>query len=294
MNIIKSIMKNEKKIIIIVVMTALLTYLSVFFFVPVFMAISGSFYDWNPLAGTRNYIGFENYKRMFSSNIFWVALKNTIYFASVAVIGKTALGLLFALMIHAIIKGKGFYRSIYFLPVITPTVAVAIIWKWVYHPRVGILNAFLMMFGINGQAWLSNSSLAMPSILAMTVWKDVGYAIIIFTAALLNLPKPIYEAAEIDGSSKFQAFRYITLPLLKPTFMFVFITSVISYFQTFTQIFIMTKGGPGISTFTLSYLVYHEGFRNYNFGYASAVALILFVLVLVVTIIQLKLLREDK
>lgn len=293
MKIIQAIQRNEKKIIIIVAMTALLTYLGIFFFIPVIMAVSGSFYNWNPLAGTRDFIGLDNYIRMFESNLFWTSLLNTLYFASVAVIGKTVLGLLFSLLIFSIGKRMSFYRSIYFLPVITPTVAVAIIWKWIYHPRVGILNAFLAMFGIGGQTWLNDSTLAMPSILAMTVWKDVGYAIIIFLAALLNLPKPLYEASQIDGCNKFQTFKYITLPLLKPTFLFVFITSVISYFQTFTQIFVMTKGGPGTSTHTLSYLIYYEGFKNYNFGYASAIALILFILVMIVTVIQLKLLKEE-
>jgi len=293
MKIIHAIQKNEKKIIITVAMVALLAYLITFFFIPVIMAASGSFHDWNPLAGTRDFIGLDNYRRMFQSNLFWTSLKNTVYFTSVAVIGKTVLGLLFSLLIFSIGKRMSIYRSIYFLPVITPTVAVAIIWKWIYHPRVGILNAFLAMFGIGGLTWLNDSTLAMPSILAMTVWKDVGYAIIIFIAALLNLPKPLYEAAQIDGSNKFQSFKYITLPLLKPTFLFVFVTSVISYFQTFTQIFMMTKGGPGTSTHTLSYLIYYEGFKNYNFGYASAIALILFVLVMIVTLIQLKLFKED-
>ena len=282
------IFKNQQTLIIATAVILMLGFYSIFFLIPVANGIIGSFYEWNPIEGTKFFIGFENYKYLFASSLFWISLKNTILFTTVSVIGRTFLGLLLAVGLHSIVKGKKYLRSAYFLPVIMPIVAVSIVWKWIYHPRIGMLNMILMMFGITGKNWLGDSTLALPSVLMMTIWKDVGYAVIIFMAALLNVPKTLHEAAEIDGANKWQVFYSIVLPTIKPTIVFILITSLISYFQSFVQIFIMTKGGPGTSTYVLSYLIYNEAFVKYNFGYASAIAVILFLIIIFITIIQKK------
>jgi len=294
-NLKDKLIKNQQFLIIGVAVILMILFYSIFFLIPVFKGVLGSFYEWNPIEGTKDFIGIGNYKFLFSSPLFWISLKNTLLFTLLSVVGRTVLGLLLAVGLHSTMKGKNYLRSAYFLPVIMPIVAVSIVWKWIYHPRIGLLNMVLMMFGITGENWLGNSSLALPSVLMMTIWKDVGYAVIIFMAALLNVPKSLYEAAEIDGANKSQIFFKIVLPTIKPTIIFIVITSLISYFQSFVQIFIMTKGGPGTSTYVLSYLIYNEAFVRYNFGYASAIAVILFLIIIFITIIQKKfIIGEDE
>ena len=212
----------------------------------------------------------------------------------VSVVLRTVLGLLFAVSIVSICKGRNVIQSLYFLPVIMPIVAIAIVWKWIYHPRVGLLNFILAAFGFGGASWLSDASLAMPAIIVMTVWKDIGYAIIIYIVAYLNIPKILYEASMLDGANERQKFFSITIPLLRPITIFIVITSLISYFQSFVPIFIMTKGGPGNTTNVLSYLIFNEAFKKYNFGYASALAVILFIIIMTVTAIQFKVLQKEK
>jgi len=150
----------------------------------------------------------------------------------------------------------------------------------------------LAAFGIVGKNWLMDKTLAMPAVIFMTAWKDVGYAVVIFMAALMNIPKSLYEAASIDGANGYKSFRHITVPMLKPTIIFIVITSLISYFQSFVQIFVMTEGGPGTATYVISYMIYNEAFENYRFGYASALSVILFIIILLITAIQLKVLSR--
>lgn len=283
---------DQKRLMIILAMGGLILFNIIFFIVPLVWGIAGSFYDWNPLTNENNFIGLSNYEEAFLSPIFKESLLNTVVFTVVTVALRTSLGLLFAVMINATTKGKQVIRSMYFLPVIMPLVAVAIVWKWLYHPRIGLLNMILAMFGIVGPNWLADPNLAMGSVIIMSVWKDVGYAIIIFMAAILNVDKSVYEASDIDGATKSQQFFKITIPLVKPTIIFIVITSLISYFQSFIQIMIMTQGGPNNKTNVISYLIFSEAFRNYRFGYASAISVILFVIIMIVTFIQFKVMGE--
>ncbi len=174
-----------------------------------------------------------------------------------------------------------------------PLIAVSIVWKWLYHPRIGLLNMLLAAFGIVGKNWLTSPDLSMPSIIAMTIWKDVGYTTIIFMAALLNVPAVLYEAAKIDGAKPFNIFTKITIPLVKPTIVFIVITSIISYFQSFIQIMIMTNGGPNNQTHVISLLIFKEAFTKYRFGYASSLSMVLFVIIMIVTFVQLKVIGRE-
>lgn len=270
----------------------MIAYYAVLFIYPLLTAVIGSFYLWNPLKGARSFIGLSNYQDLFQNPLFYVSLKNTVIYTIITVVGRVALSLIIAVGLISVTRGRDFLRGTYFLPAIMPIVAVSIIWIWVYHPRSGLMNMFLDMFGIGKQLFLKSPTQALYSVIGMVIWKDVGYAVIIFTAGLMGVPKEQQEAALIDGANRFQRFWNVTFPAISPTFTFVLITSMMGYFQSFVEIFMMTGGGPGTSTYVISYLIFHEAFKVYNFGYASTISIILFSLITVVTIIQLRWLRK--
>lgn len=283
-------MKKKSRVVKIAV-TLMVVFYTIFFVYPLLVSIVGSFFDWNPLNGSQAFIGIDNYVRMINDPLFIESLYNTFYFAIVVVIGRLSLGFLIALALYSITRYQELLRTFYFLPVIMPMVSVALVWEWMYDPRIGLINMFLATFGIVGPNWLSDTSLAMNSVIIMTIWKDLGYAVIIIMAGLLNVPKSQIEAAHIDGAKYWQVVKNVLIPAIKPTLIFVLITSIISYFQAFTQIFIMTEGGPGSSTTVIAYLIYNSAFNNFEFGYASALATTLFGIIMVITYFQLKLTR---
>ncbi len=274
----------------------MLCFYAVFFMLPLFSSIIGSFFNWNPLGGERAFIGWQNYQQMFRSPVFLVALKNTLFFTFFAVSGKTILALFLALAINSLGKrAQKIFRSLYFLPVIMPIVAVSIVWKWFYHSRVGLLNSFLLWLGLGEPInWLGRPDLVLPAVIVMSIWKDMGYALIIFIAALLNIPRDLFEAAHIDGVNGWQKLRFIILPSIRPTLIFIVITSLIGDFQSFVQIFIMTKGGPGNSSNVISYLIYNQGFVDYRFGYASAISVVLFFIIMLITFVQYQVMTREK
>ncbi len=269
-----------------------LLYYIVLFIYPLSIAIIRSFYDWNPLKGSQTFTGLKNYVHLFRNPVFVVSLKNTIIFTISSVIGRVAFSLLIALGLVSITKGRDFLRSTYFLPVIMPIVATSIIWVWVYQPNSGLLNMFLQAFGVGKQLFLKSPTQALPSVIAMVIWKDIGYSVIIFTAGLLGVPQDQKEAAWIDGANRRQVFVSVIFPAIIPTFTFVLITAMIGYFQSFVEIFIMTGGGPGTATYVISYMIFNEAFKGFNFGYASAISVILFTLITLITVIQLKILQK--
>ncbi len=284
--------ENQKKLIIFTAMSGLIIFNIIFFFIPLIYGVVGSFSSWNPLQGTMEFIGFDNYIAIFKSNLFRVSLKNTLWFSLSLVVLRTVFGLIIAAGLYAIKKNVDLLRSLYFLPVIMPIVAVSMVWEWVYNPRVGLLNMILAAFGIQGRNWLMDKSLSMSAVIFMTAWKDIGYAVVIFMAGLMNIPRNLYEAASIDGANGYKKFLNITVPMLKPTIIFIVITSLISYFQSFVQIFIMTDGGPGTATYVISFLIYNEAFKNYRFGYASALSVILFIIIMLITFVQYKIMSR--
>lgn len=271
------------------VVTFLVAYMAIFMVIPIVIAFAGSFHNWNPLNGTYKWIGLDNYIRMFQYPTFWVSMGNTVIFCIVVVAFRVVLGLGLAYAISSrMVKSKTFFRTIFYMPTVTPLVAVAYVWKIMYNPQFGLIDN---LFGLNIN-WLYSSKFALPAVMAMTIWKDFGYAVILFMSGLLSIPGDYYEASGIDGANAWQTFRYITLPLLRPTMILVVITSLISYLQAYVPVMVMTKGGPGTSTFLSSYLVYDQAFVKYNFGYASAIAFFILIFTAVLTLLSFKLIGE--
>jgi len=243
--------------------------------IPVAIAFTGSFHNWNPLNGTFDPVGLDNYRRLVTDPRLATSVTNTAAFGAVVITARVALGLALAMAIFSkATRFQTFFRALFYMPTVTPLVAVAYVWKMMYDPQVGAINS---IFGLNIN-WLFDSSFALPAIMIMTIWKDFGYAVILFLAGLYSLPEDVMEAASVDGASAWQKFLRVTLPLLRPMMIFVVITSLISYLQSFIQVLVLTEGGPGFSTFLLSFLIYDEAFVKYNFGYASAMAFGLLVL----------------
>lgn len=263
-----------------IVVTVMVIYFTVFLVVPIGIAFAGSFHEWNPLSGTYNFLGLANYIEVFTSGLFGQSMLNTLIFSVVVIFFRVGLGLAIAYAIYStLVKHKSFFRAVYYMPVVTPMVAVAFVWKFMYNPQIGTIN---QIFGLDVN-WLMNPKTALLAVMIMTIWKDFGYAVVMYMAGLYSLPADALEAAKVDGASAWQTFRYITLPLLKPMTLFVVITSIISYIQAYVQILIMTEGGPGTATYLASYIIYDEAFVKYNFGYASALSFVLFVITAVFT-----------
>ena len=275
-----------------------LLLIAVFFFLPVLAALLLSFTDFDIYAlGDLNrlrFVGFNNYLQLLQSPLFWTALGNTFYFVLVGGPLSVAVSLGAALLVNArLTRFPSFFRTAFFLPVVTTLVAVAVVWRYLYHPRYGLLNYGLSWLGIEPIDWLGDPNWAMSAIILMAVWKNFGFNMIIFIAGLQNIPMQLYEAARIDGASAWRQFRYLTLPLLGPTFLFVALMTMIGYFQVFAEPYVMTQGGPANRTLSVVLLMYEEGFRWWNMGYASAAAFVLFVLILAGTVLQLKLRRGE-
>ena len=263
-----------------IVVTVMVIYFTIFLVVPIGIAFAGSFHEWNPLSGTYNFLGLDKYIEVFTSGLFGKSMLNTLIFSVVVIFFRVGLGLAIAYAIYStLVKHKSFFRAVYYMPVVTPMVAVAFVWKFMYNPQIGTIN---QIFGLDVN-WLMNPKTALLAVMIMTIWTDFGYAVVMYMAGLYSLPADALEAAKVDGASAWQTFRYITLPLLKPMTLCVVITSIISYIQAYVQILIMTEGGPGTATYLASYIIYDEAFVKYNFGYASALSFVLFVITAVFT-----------
>ena len=274
-----------------------LALIGVFFFLPVVASLLLSITDFdiygiaNP-SNTR-FVGLENYSRLLRTPDFWLALRNTFYFAFVGGPLTIAVSLGAALLLSSkLVRFKGFFRTIYFTPFVTTLVAVAIVWKYLYHTRYGLFNYALGVIGIGPIDWLGDPHWAMPSIILMAVWKSFGYNMLIFIAGLQAIPEDLYDAAEIDGASAVRRFFSITLPMLAPTLVFVSVITMIGYFQLFAEPYVMTQGGPLRSTTSVVLLMYEEGFRWWRMGNAAAIAFVLFIVILLATLVQFRLQKE--
>lgn len=265
-----------------------------FFLLPVAASLLLSITDFDiyALADIRNIrlVALRNYRELLGNALFWKALGNTLYFTVVGGPLTVVVALTAALLVNSkAARFKPLFRTIYFAPVVTTIVAVAVVWKYLYHPRFGLLNRMLELIGIGPIDWLGDPHWSMPAIILLAVWKNFGYTMIIFVAALQAIPEELYEAARIDGASPLQQFRHVTLPMLAPTFLFVGIITAIGYLQIFPEPYVMTRGGPVNSTLSVVMLMYEQGFRWWNMGYAAAVAFVLFIFIGVATILQLRL-----
>lgn len=244
--------------------------------------------------GLPKFIGLENYSRLMQDAEVWMSLKNVFVYAVITVPIGVSLSLLLAVLLNTKIKGKGFFRCIYFLPVVSAPAAVALVWKWLYNNDFGLFNQILSIFGIQGPDWLGSVSMAMPSVAIVGIWSMVGYNMIILLAGLQDIPRELYEASEIDGAGPVQKFFKITVPMVSPTLFFVVVTTVISALQVFDTIYMMFK--PSAPSFrsvqSIVYLFYRYTFQNYNKGYGSTIVVMLFVIIMILTAIQLKLQKK--
>ncbi len=257
----------------------------IFSLFPILFAAYIMFTQWN-LSSTPELVGLTNFTKLWNDQLFWKTLWNTIYYTFVAVPIGVFLAFWLAILLNRNMPGTVFFRTIYFLPQITLTVAAAIVWRWLYNPEFGLFNYLLGLIEIEGPKWLSSTTWAMPAIIIMGNWQGIGFAMLIMLAGLQGIPGEYYEAAEIDGANAWQSLRHITLPLLTPTIFFVVVTSLIGAFQGFDQFQVMTQGGPAKSTTTLVMYIYQNGFSFFKMGYGSALAFVLFVFILIVTLIQ--------
>ena len=289
-------MKSEARAALLFLAPAMVL-LTVFFFAPVIagLALSLTDFDLYTLGDSENVriVGLRNYSDLLGSSIFWTAFANTMYFALVGGPLTVAVSLAAALLVNAkLTRFKSIFRTIYFAPVVTTLVAVAIVFKYIYHPRFGMLNRFLDTIGLPQPDWLGNPKLAMLAIILLAVWKGFGYTMIIFIAGLQQIPEELYEAARLDGAGAWRQFRHVTLPMLAPTFLFVGVVVAIGQLQIFAEPYVMTQGGPLNKTVTMVMLMYQQGFKFWEMGYAAAVAFVLFLVIGAATVIQIKLQKD--
>ena len=259
-----------------------------FTLIPVVYAMILSFMQWDG-SNSPEFNGLGNYIKLFSDTNFIIAFKNTMIYTFGTVPFIVFLALCLSVFINNGIKGATFIRAAHFFPHISSIVALTIVWQFLYNAKEGPINMFLRSISIeNPPAWLSDSDWALYAVMIMIIWKGIGYYMIIYLAGLKGIPSALYEAATVDGATRLQQFRYITIPMLKPVTFYVSIMCIINSFKVFTPIYVMTGGGPGRATSVLVFQIYKEAFINYKFGYASAISMVLFLIILVVTLVQFR------
>ncbi|HEX9386118.1 MAG TPA: sugar ABC transporter permease [Anaerolineales bacterium] len=253
-----------------------------------------SFHRWNIIQPDKPFVGIDNYLRLFQDPRFLRAVTNTLTFL-VGVPLNLAFGLAVALLLNTKVRGQAIYRTLFYIPVVTPLVVSSIIWKWVYQGDYGLLNYYLLKFGLitHKIVWLANPDLALPALIIMGIWAGTGTPMVIYLAGLQSIPQEMYDAAMVDGANSWQRLLYITIPLLRPTTFFLFVTNIIYTFQIFTEVYIMTNGGPLNRTTTIGYYLYVSAFRELDMGYATAMAFVLFAMIFGFTLLQWKFTRGD-
>ncbi|MFJ3089183.1 carbohydrate ABC transporter permease [Streptomyces sp. NPDC086838] len=262
--------------------------------VPVVGALAISFTDWDSYS-TPHWVGLDNFERLWNDSNFWAALRNTLYYAAghIPLTLLASLGL--AVLLNQKLRGVGLLRTAFFFPYVTSLVAVAVVWNMLLSPEEGPVNQFLMSLGMSDPpGWTSSQDWAMPALIIASVWRDMGYYMVLFLAGLQTIPAELYEAARMDGAGPWQRFWHVTLPGLRPTTFFVTVMVTVSSFKVFDLVQVMTEGGPGRSTLVLSQLIFREGITQGRFGYASAVSLALFLICLVITVIQFRMQRRSE
>lgn len=274
------ILNNESQVAWLFIMPALLG-IFIFIIIPVICSFGLSFTQWD-LLGEIKPVGFENYREIFTNKVFYQILLNTIVFAIATSIFGVLIPLILAYILQQKIRGAEFFKVTYFLPFITPMIVVGLIWEWIFDPNIGALNNLLN----TNIHWLYNSYLALPCLIAINVWKLIGYNMVIFLSAFGTIPSSIFEAVKIDGANEWQTFKNITVPMLSPTIFFVVIITAISSFQVFDLIYLMTEGGPQNSTNVLVYAIYKQAFEYFNIGKSCALAYVLFAIILTLTLAQ--------
>lgn len=275
-----SLSNNERLAGWIFIFPALIGTL-IFIVIPVICSFGLSFAKWD-LLNPIEFVGIANYKEIFSEQLFYKILWNTVVFAVSTSVFGVIIPLVLACILNSKIRGAEFYKTAYFLPFITPMIVIGVVWEWIFDPNIGLLNHLLHLH-IN---WLYDTHYAMTALTVVSVWKLIGYNMVIFLSSLSGISQSMFEAAKIDGANSFQTFKNVTVPLLSPSIFFVVIITAISSFQIFDLIYLMTQGGPLDSTNVLVYAIYKNAFEYFNVGKASAIAYVLFLIILVLTLIQ--------
>lgn len=281
-----NINKNDGLTALIFILPAVLGTL-IFIVIPVFFSFSLSFVDWDLLSSMK-FVGLSNFKDVLTDSTFVQVLINTFVFAIASSVFAVIIPLVLACILNTKIRGSNFYKTAYFLPFITPMIVIAIVWQWVFDPNIGLLNQILHTH----IKWLYDVRFAMPALIAVSVWKLIGYNMIIFLSGLSTINQEVLEAAKIDGANSWQVFKNVTVPLLSPTIFFVIVITSISSFQVFDLIYVMTQGGPDNSTMVLVYSIYKYAFEYFDVGKASAIAYILFAIIFVLVLCQWKLRKK--
>jgi multiple sugar transport system permease protein len=268
-------------------------HLSFFVIIPIILTFLLSFQQWNMLNPKRTFVGLQNFSRLLHDAVFWLSIKQTLEFT----IGTVPVGIFLSLLTAAVLKKKSLlnniFRTCFFLPVIVSLVVTAVVFLWLFDPMIGLINYYLGKVGIPPLLWLADTKLAMTTLIIINVWKNVGYNMVIFLAGLQAIPDIYYEASTIDGAGPIKQFFSITLPLLRPTTLFVMIMSIMGSFQVFDQVYLMTSGGPINRTKVIVFYIYETAFNFYEMGYATALSVVLFVMTLFLTIAQFKLFPKD-
>ncbi len=261
---------------------------------PVVATFGLAFTHYDVIAGTIQWAGLDNFREIFADDIWNRSIWHTIIFTFFTVPVAMAIAVFIAVLLNQQIRARAWYRAAFFMPHITATVAIALVWMWMFEPTLGLFNLLLDRVGVNGPAWLSDPDWAMPAVILVSIWKGIGLKMLIYLAALQNIPHDLYEAADLDGASGLRRFFAITLPLLKPATFFVFIVSMIDAFQVFDQVYVLTPdGGPANSTTVMTYEIYRTAFSEFNISVACAQSLVLFAFLLVLTVIGRRLTGKD-
>jgi multiple sugar transport system permease protein len=262
---------------------------------PVFFSFYLSFHEWNILEPAKPFVGLDNYARLLQDRRVHQAIFNTLYYTIVSVPATLFSGLLVALLLNNQIRGRGLFRTMYYLPVVTSAVAVAVVWKWIFNGDFGLINYYLIQIGLIDEPirWLTDPNLAMPSIIIVSVWQGVGGSMIIYLAGLQAIPDELYDAAKVDGAGPIRMLFSVTIPLLGPATFFLLITSIIGAFQEFGRPFLMTSGGPAGRTTTIAYYLYNSAFKNFEMGYAAAMSYVLFAMIFVFSFLYMRLAYRD-
>ncbi len=258
-----------------------------FIFIPLVVSLYYSFTDYNFYKAPK-FIGIDNYARLLQDALFGKAVVNTFLYAAGTILPQMALGLVLAVLLNGKIAGRVFARASIYVPNVTSMVAVSMMWLWIYDPSLGIMNRMLTSLGLDPVQWLYDPKTAMPAVILMSVWKSIGYTMIVYLAGLQSIPSSLYEAARVDGASPLRQFFGITVPMLAPTTFFILVMSCINSFMVFEQVNIMTNGGPMNSTTTIVHQIYLRGFQDFQMGYASAMAMVLFAITLIITLANFK------
>lgn len=286
-------LKTREAIAAYTFLAPFLIFFAIFFVRATIASVEMSFYDWRLLRPTRPYIGIQNYLELFDDPIWWDSVVHTLYFTAMTVVGTSLVGLAAALAVTRPIHGRGFFRVLLYIPQLMSVGAVGLIWNWLWSGQFGVINYLLSFLGIRPINWLGEPNLVLPVLSFTTIWWTFGFPMLIYIAGIQGIPEHLYEAARIDGASGWQSFRYITLPLLRPTILFVTVTGVIGHFQVFGQPYIITGGGgPGRSSWTVIIYLYQQAWVAFRMGYGAAVAVVIAIIMAIITTFQFKIISR--